>query len=397
MDERQIGRLLLDEHEELSIQVLMRVWERLEGYQPPRIARDELLAAVRANIRSVLGRLAGEPIEDDNLDEPRARELGTSRALQGLQLADMVMSFRVAERLLMDAFLERAESLEPTAVQRGLHTMAETFDRLSGWVVEAYRETQQELTSHFDRAASDLVSALVSGDISTDVLVKQATALGLDPDGTYQALALVTGPGEDISRRAARLHREVLGVVAEGVRGRILSAATRGAQLFVLPTELDTRRMDALVKVLRRHPGLAPAMAAAPAEPSLLTAGRSCRRALAALSVAPAGTVIRYDDVLLPVMVDQAEDVAQRLRERFGGLLEDAPHLRATVEAYYGANMSIRDAAVALQMHPNSVAYRLDRLHDQTGLDPRQPRDLLALALAGMAVRAARRRDGQDA
>lgn len=395
MDEKQIGERLLAEHEELSVQVLMRVWERLGGYQPPRIGRDELLSAMRANIRSVLERLAGEPVGDDDLDEARARELGTSRALQGLQLADMVMSFRIAERLLMDAFLEQAEPLGPAAVQRGLHTMAESFDRLSGWVVEAYRDTQEELTSHFDRAASDLVSAMVAGDISTDVLSKQATALGLDPDGTHQAIALVTGPGEDISRRAARLHREVLGVVAEGVRGRILSAATRGAQLFVVPTELDTRRMDALVTVLRRYPGLAPAIATAPAEPSLLTAGRSCRRALAALKVAPAGTVIRYDDVLLPVMIDQAEDVSQRLRERFGTILADSPHLQATIEAYFAANMSIRDAAAALQMHPNSVAYRLDRVHDLTGLDPRQPRDLLALALAGMAIRAVRRRDGQ--
>ena len=50
-----------------------------------------------------------------------------------------------------------------------------------------------------------------------------------------------------------------------------------------------------------------------------------------------------------------------------------------TINAYAAASMNITDAAKALYVHPNTVRYRLARIAQITGLDPRSFRDLCDL------------------
>ncbi len=52
-------------------------------------------------------------------------------------------------------------------------------------------------------------------------------------------------------------------------------------------------------------------------------------------------------------------------------MIEENPHLVETVEQYMTSGFSVSSAAKALQIHANSVAYRLDRWHQLTGWDPR--------------------------
>ncbi len=42
-----------------------------------------------------------------------------------------------------------------------------------------------------------------------------------------------------------------------------------------------------------------------------------------------------------------------------------------TISAFAAADMNITTAASALHVHPNTVRYRLARIADTTGLDPR--------------------------
>ena len=53
-----------------------------------------------------------------------------------------------------------------------------------------------------------------------------------------------------------------------------------------------------------------------------------------------------------------------------------------TLRAYIDGNFSITRAARALDLHNNTVLYRLDRVRELTGRDPRNPRDIVFLALS---------------
>jgi DNA-binding PucR family transcriptional regulator len=56
--------------------------------------------------------------------------------------------------------------------------------------------------------------------------------------------------------------------------------------------------------------------------------------------------------------------------------------LTATVRAFADANLNLRLAAGRLQVHPNTAQYRLRRIEERTGRNPRRIADLLDLLVA---------------
>ena len=56
--------------------------------------------------------------------------------------------------------------------------------------------------------------------------------------------------------------------------------------------------------------------------------------------------------------------------------------LIATVRAFADANLNLRLAAGRLQVHPNTAQYRLRRIEERTGRNPRRIADLLDLLVA---------------
>jgi sugar diacid utilization regulator len=93
--------------------------------------------------------------------------------------------------------------------------------------------------------------------------------------------------------------------------------------------------------------------------------------------------VVSPDEVtLLDDLALSARDTAERLiSDRTRQALQD-PSLRETLDAYVKANMNVAAAGEALIMHPNTVRYRLRRIAELTGRDPRRITDLFELRTA---------------
>ena len=95
----------------------------------------------------------------------------------------------------------------------------------------------------------------------------------------------------------------------------------------------------------------------------------------------------RIDDkALLRDVINASPAARSRLRDVMT-TLHDYDHSRrsdlvATLRAYVAARFNISRSGEALQIHPNTVPYRLRRIRELTGRDPRNPDDLLALWLA---------------
>lgn len=77
----------------------------------------------------------------------------------------------------------------------------------------------------------------------------------------------------------------------------------------------------------------------------------------------------------------------QVLGDLFDLPLEDRTVLLDTLYAYLDHGGSADSAAEVLYCHPNTVRYRLRRLHEVTGRSLSDPRDLTELATAAYALR----------
>ena len=82
-------------------------------------------------------------------------------------------------------------------------------------------------------------------------------------------------------------------------------------------------------------------------------------------------------------------EVARLIPDAIWRMLADGA-LRATVEAYFVADLNVAVAADALSLHPNWLRYLFNRIAEATGHDPRTLADLLELIvvtrLAGPAA-----------
>lgn len=76
-------------------------------------------------------------------------------------------------------------------------------------------------------------------------------------------------------------------------------------------------------------------------------------------------------------------------------VVSQAPTVRATLEAMLEVDGNVSAAARLLELHPNTVTYRLNRFEQQTGLDPRTTDGALGVQLAlTLAASAARPQSG---
>jgi DNA-binding PucR family transcriptional regulator len=95
---------------------------------------------------------------------------------------------------------------------------------------------------------------------------------------------------------------------------------------------------------------------------------------------------VALNDVLIDHMLRATPHAAWNLREALRPLVEyDREHqaeLVPTLRAFMSANTNLAQAARLLTVHPNTVAYRLNRIREVSGRDPQVMEDLQILFLA---------------
>ena len=113
-------------------------------------------------------------------------------------------------------------------------------------------------------------------------------------------------------------------------------------------------------------------------------ARRALRHATSDRPIVFANTDVRLFDELVSIQDEAALSLIPRpTREVLSDLA-----LRETIECLLAADLNIARAAGLLFLHPNSVRYRLRRVRDLTGKDPRRLADLLELITAARLLAA---------
>lgn len=357
---------------------------------------DETLRQVREVIRGNLGGFIKAMRAHRGPNKPEIDFIvssATLRAREGVPLSALLAAYRLGAQV---AWAEAVKLVgdEPARLRAGLDlatSLMNWVDEVSGAVAQAYLEEFERLWSDREAARRDFLDGAISGALTDDEVRARAEALGLDPDAPFAVtIVALAEPTDDEATVRIAQHR-IRQLINELPTGERSLTIVRGAELVVLLPAASDEGPESVAAQLR--PLLQPGDAKLPAfragigraRDSLTELAGSYREAAIALSAARAGgghAVVVYGEVLLEELLLRERGVSRRLAQTILEPLEPYPDLRATLTEYLTYGPSLPAVARRLFLHPNTVAYRLARVRELTGRDPKSPAGVAELYLA---------------
>jgi hypothetical protein len=349
------------------------------------VPRTDLHQSITQNLRFLVSAIAHP---DAPLDLTAPQTTGRRRAQQGAPLPEVLQAYRISFSTLWDALVEQArhtrESGDTDALLAAASAIWQLTDEHAVAVTEAYRAATAQMLLAQQQRRSALVEALLSGHPSVDASpVEAASLLGLPPDAQFIVVAADTRGLAEESLPGIE-HRLAEHGVVSGWR------LTPALQLGVVSLRSDQR--DVALTVVR---GVASARTGvSPEYRSLADTPRALQLARTALATVPAGKaeVHVFSANPLEALVARTPGEGHRLARQVLGAVLDLPHddrtvLLDTLTAYVENGGSAESAGKIMHCHPNTVRYRLRRLHELTGRSLSDPQDIAELTAASSAVR----------
>jgi len=322
------------------------------------------------------------------------RDAATRRARAGFALHDYLKAFRVGHRVLWEAILDAA-ARTPAGLEAAL-PLAEPLmsytEITSAHAGQAYVEFWQYAVADADRERRDLLDGLLAAELPVHgPLAAVAHAYGIDRATPMAvAAAVASGDAQAGATRAARLAiaRSALGVASPLVvvrHSEIVAVAALGQTADLTAT---CSALEAVEEGLRRD-GVNLAVGLSTLAHGVADLPRAYAEARTALeTVARSGGVaalprlspfeylaLRADDTALRLVDPRLRAFLAEDRRR-GAVLID------TVRAFAEADLNLRATSARLGVHPNTTQYRLGRVRERAGKNPRRTRDLLDLLVA---------------
>ncbi|GAA0658496.1 helix-turn-helix domain-containing protein [Kitasatospora atroaurantiaca] len=392
----------------LAPAVMARLVEGLPAYGalPSEQLRGEVTREVDRGIRAFTEVLrTGEPPGETEL--ARISESSARRADEGVPLEAVVGAYHFGAQ-------ECAARVLAAAGPGDLPDLLLVQDRLLGYlrlvscaVAAGYVQERQAALSDEQVARQSLLSRLLEGgDPQT-----AADRAGLPLPPCYLVLGITMGPhpdellpGVNHTVAARRKLRRLRNELQRQTAGDPLSALSGNGGLVLIPSDTppgdfgstDRDRLSRLVEHLGRMCGAELLVAAAAAAPGgVADAARLVGevREVAQASGRGPGLYL-LDDVLLEYQLSRPS----RARDRLAVLLDPLtrrPELLDTLRTFLACGLDRRQAAARLQVHPNTVDYRLRKATELTGLDAARGADQLTLR-AALAAHDTVRHGGHD-
>lgn len=366
MDSAERARALTCHVEEMAESLGRSLWERVPGYEVTALDRAELISAIRASVRAVLTCLAEGRMPSDDELEP-ARLLGERRAVQGVPIESVMSSWHSAERFFLDRLLGVGGQLSVAEVRDTHQRVAQVIDRMTEMAGTAYNDLRGEVQPQFSQASADIVSSLVGAEhLEPGEIERRARLIGAEPDLPHRVVALGTHGSDGLALTKAR--RTVAEFLRPHTVGRVLAGSHQGFQLLVITDHDDTQ---AVVGRALRHAALAGGLHAGLGEPRprLAEAAGSAREAISALHVALVLDLplARFEAVVPEVLVRENPAAARTMVRSVLGSV-DHGDLVETLQTFLASGLSVRATARRLQVHENTVAYRVKRILEATGV-----------------------------
>ncbi len=355
---------------------------------------EDLRDQVRSHYRVKLAAL----LEDRMVtlgDIAFVRAAATRRARAGFALEDYLNAFRVGQQAFWEAVVECAGEtpLGQAAALALAGPLMRYCDFASTHAAHAYVEYQQYMVADADRERRDLLEHLLAGEMPTrGPLLAAGQAHGIAADSRMLVAAAVT---VDARADDDTPHVGSAAIACAGLHDAktlVVVRQTEIVAILVLGADADPCRLCDRVDALQRRlhsEGIALAMGVSTVAAGVSDLPRAYQEAHVALAgvgddggVAALARLTPFDYLAL-----RADDTARRLvTPRLRAFLDEDRRrgrvLTETIRAVADADLNLRLAAERLQVHPNTAQYRLRRIEERTGCNPRRIADLLDLLVA---------------
>lgn len=297
---------------------------------------------------------------------------GRVRLMMGVPLDSVLHAYRIAGRVTWQAVVATIQPGEEELLGDLAAGWIDFIDQVSCVVARGYLAASHERMRHVDARRRELLEALLSATDAADVAavsLRFSTVLS-------SAYVPVVVAGDGVAGRIDAL----LDAARAGAIG-----GHRGNRVLLLVPD-DVTNVDTLQRIAGGLVAYGPA--ATPGE-ELVAAVQQAEQ-LADIACAGYGAVGVFgpDDLLVEQLMLAAPRVTTALRRRVSDVLasrDPSGALAATLRAYLSCG-SVPETARLEVVHPNTVSYRLSRVRDLVGLDPRVPRQA-ALLVLGLGVR----------
>ncbi|GAA0681926.1 hypothetical protein GCM10010193_39540 [Kitasatospora atroaurantiaca] len=338
-----------------------------------------------------LGRILDFWVTDSALDEAdlrRLRGIAAARAADGRPLQAVLRAYRVAAAAIAEVIEEcrgrqgAGRQLDGADIFALTRVLLTTLDTISEVMTTAYAAASESLTGDRARALQSLLDDLIAGrQASAAALADRSGRLGIQLPDPYCLLVAEPSTQESAPELSAAELLEAL-APARTDGGATALATVRGPRLVLL---LPAAAAD-----------LAPAALRARALRGCAITGESLDRIAAAhrlatdaLDTAPAHAhhpdrvLTDADAHVLGLLAGRATLTPDRIARIVLGPLADPArrHLLDALAAYLDAGTASAGAR-SLHLHPQSMRYRLRRVRELTGRDPRDPWQRLTLDIA---------------
>jgi len=323
------------------------------------------------------------------------RSAACRRVRAGLGLEDYINAFRVGQQVFWGEVVDSAGDSatgHEAALALALPLMR-YCDLASTQAARAYVDFQRYVVTDADRERRDLLEHILSGELPTPgPLLHAAQAHGIAADARLMVVtAVVVDPARDadapqvagaVIASAGLQEMKTLVVVRQAEIVLVLALVADGASAELCD------RIDTL-QVRLCHEGIALAIGVSTVAAGVAELPRAYREAVAALKgVGERGGVaalVRLSP--FEYLTLRSDDTARRLVDpRLRAFLDEDRRrgraLTATIRAFAAADLNLRVAAERLQVHPNTAQYRLRRIEERSGRNPRRLADLLDLLVA---------------
>jgi hypothetical protein len=340
--------------------------------------------AVRTGVTEALGQFV-ELIRSPSGARGPGREvyvaLGRGELREGRTLDALQSAYRIGARVAWRRSAEaaRAAGLDADVLSLLAESIFAYIEELSADSVEGYSDARSSLEGERRRRQRELV-ALLLRDPPADDADLRATAAAVRWTLPRTAAAIACAE-EDLERIARRLPADALAAAVDGL-GCAIVADPEGPGRAA---ELDRA-------LAQREVALGPPLALAELAASWSLARATLLAAQAGALPPGAGAALRADDVLVELLLFESRPLVDRMAARRLAALDDlTPKARRrmaeTAHAYVRERGNAAAMARALDLHPQTVRYRLARLRELLGEQLDDPDARLELELALRAQR----------
>jgi hypothetical protein len=335
--------------------------------------------AVRTGVTEALGQFV-ELIRSPSGARGQGREvylaLGRGELREGRTLDALQSAYRIGARVAWRRSAEaaRAAGLDAEVLSLLAESIFAYIEQLSADSVEGYSDARSSLEGERRRRQRELLLLLLRDPPTDDADLRAAAATaGWTVPRTAAAIAC---PEDELERIARRLPSDALVAAVDG----------QGCALVADP-EGPGRAADLGRALGQRRAALGPAVPLAELTASWSLARATLLAADAGAVGAPPGAALRADDVLVDLLLFDGRALVERIAaRRLAALGELTPKARQrmaeTAHAYVRERGNAAAMGRALDLHPQTVRYRLARLRELLGDQLDDPDARLELELA---------------